>query len=110
MYYTKADWEKNTIIKDSVHGYINVPKPIAREIIDTDIFQRLKNIEQTGMQVLYPSATHNRFTHSLGVYHLSKKAFRHFRSNVQTDYPDVYGKVGVKYKGDDSDDKMIYGA
>ena len=63
--YTKADWEKNTIIKDSVHGYINVPKPIAREIIDTDIFQRLKNIEQTGMQVLYPSATHNRFTHSL---------------------------------------------
>lgn len=107
MYYTKADWEKNTIIKDSVHGYINVPKPIAREIIDTDIFQRLKNIEQTGMQVLYPSATHNRFTHSLGVYHLSKKAFRHFRSNVQTDYPDVYGKVGVKYKGDD---KMICGA
>lgn len=96
--YTKADWEKNTIIKDSVHGYINVPKPIAREIIDTDIFQRLKNIEQTGMQVLYPSATHNRFTHSLGVYHLSKKAFRHFKSNVQTDYPDVYGAVKRKFR------------
>lgn len=99
MCYTKVDWEKNTIIKDSVHGYINVPKPIAKEIIDTDIFQRLKNIEQTGMQVLYPSATHNRFTHSLGVYHLSKKAFKHFKNNVQTGYPAVYGKVGVKYKG-----------
>lgn len=100
MQYTKADWEKNTIIKDSVHGYINVPKPIAKEIIDTDIFQRLKNIEQTGMQVLYPSATHNRFTHSLGVYHLSKKAFMHFKNNVQTDYLDVYRKVGVKYQGE----------
>lgn len=107
MYYTKADWEKSTIIKDSVHGYINVPKPIAREIIDTDIFQRLKNIEQTGMQVLYPSATHNRFTHSLGVYHLSKKAFRHFKNNVQTDYPDVYEKVGIKYV---SSEGLICGA
>ena len=100
MGYTKADWEKNTIIKDSVHGYINVPKPIAREIIDTDIFQRLKNIEQTGMQVLYPSATHNRFTHSLGVYHLSKKAYRHFKNNVQTDHLDVYEQVGERYKRD----------
>lgn len=96
--YTKADWEKTTIIKDSVHGYINVPKPVSKEIIDTDIFQRLKNIEQTGMQVLYPSATHNRFMHSLGVYHLSKKAFRHFMINVRSDYPDIYKSVRTKYE------------
>lgn len=106
--YTKADWEKTTIIKDSVHGYINVPKPIAKEIIDTDVFQRLKNIEQTGMQVLYPSATHTRFTHSLGVYHLSKKAFKHFKTNVQTGYEDVYKTARVKaYK---EGEKLIQGS
>ena len=98
--YAKVDWEKNTIIKDSVHGYINIPKPIAKEIVDTDVFQRLKNIEQTGMQVLYPSATHNRFMHSLGVYHLSKKAFSNFMSNVRTDCEDVYKSVGTKYSAD----------
>ena len=50
----KSDlWKKNTIIKDAVHGYISIPKPIMREIIDTETFQRLKNIEQTGMEALY---------------------------------------------------------
>lgn len=93
MDYSREDWEKNTIIKDSVHGYIKVPKPIVHEIVDTEIFQRLKNIEQTGMQVLYPSATHNRFMHSLGVYHLSKKAFRHFMENVKADNEDIYRNV-----------------
>lgn len=102
--FDKKQWEKTTIIKDAVHGYINVPKPIAEAIIDTDVFQRLKNIEQTGMQVLYPSATHNRFMHSLGVYHLSQKAFHHFKANVQTDSPDVYSALANRYvaKGNSS--------
>lgn len=99
--FDKKQWEKNTIIKDAVHGYINVPKPIAKMIIDTDVFQRLKNIEQTGMQVLYPSATHNRFMHSLGVYHLSKKAFHHFKANVQTDAPAVYESLANRYVAGD---------
>lgn len=101
--YTKEIWGKSTVIKDSVHGYINVPKPIAKEIIDTDIFQRLKNIEQTGMQVLYPSATHNRFMHSLGVYHLSEKAFQAFYNNVRADYPDVFECVRIKHTDKKSD-------
>lgn len=94
----KSDlWKKNTIIKDAVHGYISIPKPIMREIIDTETFQRLKNIEQTGMEALYPSATHNRFTHSLGVYYLSKKAFKQFRKNVKTDFEIIYDEVENKF-------------
>ena len=94
----KSDlWKKNTIIKDAVHGYISIPKPIMREIIDTETFQRLKNIEQTGMEALYPSATHNRFTHSLGVYYLSKKAFKQFRKNVKTDFEIIYNEVENKF-------------
>lgn len=95
--YTRDMWEKNTIIKDAVHGYISIPKPIVREIIDTETFQRLKNIEQTGMEALYPSATHNRFTHSLGVYHLSKMSFAQFRKNVKADFPTIYDEVKNKF-------------
>lgn len=94
----KSDlWKKNTIIKDAIHGYISIPKPIMREIIDTETFQRLKNIEQTGMEALYPSATHNRFTHSLGVYHLSKMSFTQFRKNVKTDFKSIYDEVQNKF-------------
>lgn len=89
--YGREIWEKDTIIKDMVHGYIKVPKPIMREIVDSEQFQRLKDIEQTGMEALYPSATHKRFTHSLGVYFLAKKAFKEFRNNVSVSYPETYG-------------------
>lgn len=91
--YSKEMWEKTTIIKDMVHGYIKIPKPIIKEIIDSQQFQRLKDIEQTGMEALYPSATHKRFTHSLGVYHLAKRAFAEFSNNVKIYYPHIYSKV-----------------
>ena len=65
---------KVKIFKDSVHGYIYVPEPYVRHLIDNVYFQRLRNIDQTGMRVLYPSAKHDRFSHSLGVFHLGQKA------------------------------------
>lgn len=60
--------------KDAVHGYINIPKIFVDEIIDTAKFQRLRNITQTGMMILYPNAKHDRFSHSLGVFYLGHKA------------------------------------
>ena len=71
------------IFRDNVHGYIRVPVDFVELFIDTEIFQRLRNIEQTGMRVLYPSARHDRFIHSLGTYHLGYKAFDCFRENVK---------------------------
>lgn len=62
------------IFKDSVHGYIRIPTCFVEHLIDTEIFQRLRNIDQTGMRVLYPNAKHDRFSHSLGVFHLGCKA------------------------------------
>lgn len=96
--YSRSLWEKETIIKDAVHGYISIPKPIMRGIVDTRTFQRLKNIEQTGMEALYPSATHNRFTHSLGVYHLAKIAFDQFSKNVRSDFCWLYEKMANRYE------------
>lgn len=57
-------------ILDSVHGYISVPKLYMTGIVDTPQFQRLRRIEQTSCRALFPSARHDRFIHSLGVYHI----------------------------------------
>ncbi|MCL2134236.1 MAG: HD domain-containing protein [Candidatus Bathyarchaeota archaeon] len=71
---------KTKIIKDAVHGYIQVEEPYWK-IIDTAEFQRLKWVEQTSFRVLYPSARHDRFIHSIGTYHLGQKAFEGFYNN-----------------------------
>lgn len=73
------------LIKDIVHGYIPFDDELI-DIINSAEFQRLKNIRQTSYNSLYPSSSHDRFTHSLGVYNLGKFAFEHFKANVLTDY------------------------
>lgn len=76
-------------IKDPVYGYIEV-KPRHITLIDSAEFQRLRNIRQTGYASLYPSALHNRFVHSLGVFHLGKKAINCLRVNIETDLRDDF--------------------
>jgi len=68
--------------RDPVHGYISVPAHWCSTFIDTPIFQRLRHIEQTSMRPLYPSAHHDRFIHSLGVYHLATTAFEYLKRNT----------------------------
>ena len=63
----------NKFIYDPIHGFIEVNKTCLK-IIDTPEFQRLRNIKQLGAcEYVFPGATHNRFSHSLGVYYLSSK-------------------------------------
>lgn len=59
------------IIYDNIHGYISLD-PIASTIVDTPVFQRLRNIHQTGiLYLVFPTANHSRFEHSVGTYHLA---------------------------------------
>ena len=62
--------------KDPLYDYIEIDNTIVSKIIDTPSFQRLKDIRQTSYTPLYPAAHHNRYVHSLGVYHLGCMAFR----------------------------------
>ena len=60
--------------KDPIYGYIDIPDTLIYGIIDSPSFQRLRRIVQTSYAPLYSSAVHNRFVHSLGVYHLGRIA------------------------------------
>jgi HD superfamily phosphohydrolase len=58
-------------ITDPVHRYIRFSE-VEKELIDTSIFQRLRRIKQlAGAHLVYPSAQHSRFEHSLGTMHLA---------------------------------------
>ncbi len=70
------------MIRDEIHRDIFVPAHIAR-LIDTREFQRLRNIQQLATcHYVFPAATHNRFSHSLGAYHLARTLCEHL-SEVQ---------------------------
>ncbi|MFB6192530.1 MAG: HD domain-containing protein [Haloarculaceae archaeon] len=63
-----------TTIKDGVHDHIEV-RGVARALLDTPAVQRLRRIRQLGtVELVYPSANHTRFEHSVGVYHLAERA------------------------------------
>ena len=67
------------LIRDPLWDTITLD-PTAVRIVDTAEFQRLRYIRQLGFaHLVYPGATHTRFDHALGVYHLTKTALRHLR-------------------------------
>ena len=70
-------------ILDSVHGYIEIEKNYFTRFIDTEHFQRLRRIEQTSARSLFPSARHDRFIHSLGVFHLGNKILKHLEAELK---------------------------
>jgi len=77
-------------IYDPIHGFINITQ-IMRQIIDTPEFQRLRYLKQLGaVQFVYPSATHTRFEHSIGVSHLAYTMANHLFGDMTitgTKYP-----------------------
>jgi deoxynucleoside triphosphate triphosphohydrolase SAMHD1 len=71
----------NKIIFDPIHGNIEITSKCLR-IIDTLEFQRLRNIKQLGAcEYVFPGATHNRFSHSIGTFYLAQKLIKHIKNN-----------------------------
>ncbi len=70
-------------LKDPIYGYIGIEESIMYSVVDTPTFQRLRNIVQTSYAPLYSAAVHNRFIHSLGVYHLGEIAYRAVERSIR---------------------------
>ena len=61
------------VIRDPLWNNIRIDAE-ALEVLDSEPFQRLRFIRQLGHAFLvYPGATHTRFEHALGTYHLSRR-------------------------------------
>ena len=62
------------VIRDPLWDNIRLDRP-ALLALDTVAVQRLRYVRQVGHAFLvYPGATHTRFEHALGAYHLTRRA------------------------------------
>lgn len=63
---------RTKVFRDPLYGYINVDYKIISELIDTKEMQRLRRIRQlSGVSMVFQTAEHSRFTHSLGAYEMA---------------------------------------
>lgn len=63
------------IINDPIFGFIKIPHGLLLNIVEHPLMQRLTRIKQLGLtSMVYPSAQHTRFQHSLGAFHLMSEA------------------------------------
>src|SRR5262245_33528921 len=72
---------KRKLIRDAVHGDIEMGS-LEVELMDTPEFQRLRGIKQLGTAFLvFPSAVHTRFEHSLGTSWMAHRVLDAVRRN-----------------------------
>lgn len=76
--------EKTKFVHDPLWGTIELT-PHEQCFLDTPLLQRLRHIHQTGnVYATYPSATHTRFEHTLGVMHLAGRIVTSLRKRYTT--------------------------
>ena len=69
-------------IRDPIYGYITLDDE-SLKIVDNPFFQRLRYIKQNGLAYLvFPSATHTRFEHSLGTYHVASLMVKKVKAKI----------------------------
>lgn len=63
------------IINDPIFGFIKIPRGVLLNVVEHPLMQRLSRIKQLGLtSMVYPSAQHTRFQHSIGAFHLMSEA------------------------------------
>lgn len=68
----KIRWEHKNI-RDPIYGFVGVTEE-ERELLDTFPMQRLRRIKQLACtDLVYPSAVHTRFEHSIGTLCVADK-------------------------------------
>ena len=78
------------VFKDPIHSFVRVTDMLIWQLIETPEFQRLRRIKQLGgTHIVYSTAEHSRFSHSLGVYFIARRMV------------DVLNKQGRKFSETD---------
>ena len=64
---------RTKVFRDPIYGYIEVDYKIISDLIDSKEVQRLRRIRQlSGVSMVFQTAEHSRFTHSLGAYMMAR--------------------------------------
>ncbi|HXE57116.1 MAG TPA: HD domain-containing protein [Gemmatimonadales bacterium] len=84
------------VVRDPLWDNIRLD-PAALAVLDTPAVQRLRYIRQLGHAFLvYPGATHTRFEHALGTYHLAKRALAALEERGELDAVDPDDCLAVR--------------
>src|SRR4051812_18373826 len=79
------DHKELEVIRDPLWDNIRLDRP-ALLALDTAAVQRLRYVRQVGHAFLvYPGATHTRFEHALGAYHLTRRALASLEERGELD-------------------------
>ncbi len=80
--------QEEKVFKDPIHQYIYVQDRLIWDLINTKGFQRLRRIKQLGTSYYtFHGAEHSRFSHSLGVYEITRKIISLFERKQYKEWP-----------------------
>ena len=88
-------------IRDPVHDLVVFSGSDSFEqlnwsLINTPEFQRLRRIKQLGFsELVYPGATHTRFSHSIGVFHTARSLVEVIKRSLGCRFSEDAAKVAV---------------
>jgi len=76
-------------LRDAVHDFIELTWQ-ERKLLDLPVMQRLRRIKQLALaSLVYPGATHTRFEHSLGVFHIANQMATKLVTDADQEYVDI---------------------
>lgn len=80
---------RRKVIRDAVHGDMVCEYEAELAVVDTPELQRLRGIRQLGTaHLIYPSANHTRFDHSLGTAHVARRMLDAIEANTGRRFDD----------------------
>lgn len=84
-------YSANRRIRDPLHNLIEFNDELFErtlwDLLQTRPFQRLRRIKQLGFSdLVYPGATHTRFMHSLGAFHIARRLLARIRELMPKDF------------------------
>src|SRR5262245_46426297 len=90
---------KYITMHDAIHGTMSLPdsyRKLFKSIIDNRYFQRLRHIKQLGLaDLVFPTATHTRFSHCVGAAHIAYKICESLGSDIISSHIQLHAVIGA---------------
>ncbi len=93
-FHTIAAKMRSMVIRDPIHGDINL-RPLEARVLDLPDVQRLRGIKQLGTaSLVYPGCVHTRFDHSLGACAMAHRIVGSLRDHGATISEELETAIG----------------